>query len=191
MSEASLIINKGKGAGGANTNCYGKKFEDKTNNQERLIEMGYVKHLKNGYYYLEKIFEDKTVVFVLQYGLKKYLKNKYNIEIFRKPDEAYIIEYTNGEKIIRILEKKEQSKEGSVETKLWAGGGLKREYELVLGDEFKVVYGYCVSKFLQHKLVSSDKKFVILNQILQENDIDVLFGDDENYFATLDKWIDG
>jgi hypothetical protein len=191
MSEASLIINKGKGVGGANTNCYGKKFEDKTNNQERLIEMGYVKHLKNGYYYLEKTFEDKTVVFVLQDGLKKYLKNKYNIEIFRRPDEAYIIEYTNGEKVIRILEKKEQNKEGSVETKLWAGIGLKREYELVLGNEFKVVYGFCVSKFLQNKFVSSDKKFVILNQILRENDIDVLFGDDENYFATLDKWIDG
>ena len=191
MSEASLIINKGKGVGGANTNCYGKKFEDKTNNQERLIEMGYVKHLKNGYYYLEKTFEDKTVVFVLQDGLKKYLKNKYNIEIFRRPDEAYIIEYTNGEKVIRILEKKEQNKEGSVETKLWAGIGLKREYELVLGNEFKVVYGFCVSNFLQNKFVSSDKKFVILNQILRENDIDVLFGDDENYFATLDKWIDG
>jgi len=191
MNEASLIINKGKGAGGANTTFYGKKFEDKTNNQERLIEMGYVKHLKNGYYYLEKTFEDKTVVFVLQDGLKKYLKNKYNIEIFRRPDEAYIIEYTNGEKVIRILEKKEQNKEGSVETKLWAGIGLKREYELVLGNEFKVVYGFCVSKFLQNKFVSSDKKFVILNQILRENDIDVLFGDDENYFATLDKWIDG
>jgi hypothetical protein len=191
MSEASLIINKGKGAGGANTTFYGKKFEDKTNNQERLIEMGYVKHLKNGYYYLEKTFEDKTVVFVLQDGLKKYLKNKYNIEIFRRPDEAYIIEYTNGEKVIRILEKKEQNKEGSVETKLWAGIGLKREYELVLGNEFKVVYGFCVSKFLQNRFVSSDKKFVILNQILRENDIDVLFGDDENYFATLDKWIDG
>lgn len=191
MSEASLIINKGKGAGGANTTFYGKKFEDKTNNQERLIDMGYVKHLKNGYYYLEKTFEDKTVVFVLQDSLKKYLKNKYNIEIFRRPDEAYIIEYTNGEKVIRILEKKEQKVEGSVETKLWAGIGLKREYELVLGDEFKVVYGFCVSKFLQKKFVSSDKKFVILNQILRENNIDVLFGDDENYFATLDKWIDG
>lgn len=26
------IINKGTGAGGANTNYYGKKFEEKTNN---------------------------------------------------------------------------------------------------------------------------------------------------------------
>ena len=27
-----IIINKGTGAGGANTNYYGKKFEEKTNN---------------------------------------------------------------------------------------------------------------------------------------------------------------
>uniref|UniRef100_A0A6C0EQ71 Uncharacterized protein n=1 Tax=viral metagenome TaxID=1070528 RepID=A0A6C0EQ71_9ZZZZ len=39
MSELS---NKGTGAGGAKTNYYGKKFEEKTNNQNRLIENGYI-----------------------------------------------------------------------------------------------------------------------------------------------------
>ena len=39
-----IIINKGTGAGGANTNYYGKKFEEKTNNQQRLLEMGYTKN---------------------------------------------------------------------------------------------------------------------------------------------------
>ena len=34
------LINKGKGAGGANTNYHGKKFEEKTNNERRLLEMG-------------------------------------------------------------------------------------------------------------------------------------------------------
>lgn len=191
------IINKGTGAGGANTNYYGKQFEENTNNQQRLLEMGYEKkyftqtskNTQDNYDYLSKTFEDKTVVNVSQEGLKKYCKNKYNIEIIRKPDEAYIIEYTNGVKVIKILEKKEQNVEGSVETKLWAGLALKREYELVLGTEFKVVYGFCVNKFLQNKFVSCDKKYMILNQILQENDIAVLFGEDENYFQTLDIWI--
>ena len=36
------IINKGTGAGGAKTNYYGKKFEEKTNNQSRLLENGYI-----------------------------------------------------------------------------------------------------------------------------------------------------
>ena len=107
-----LIINKGTGAGGANTNYYGKKFEEKTNNQQRLLELGYTKNSftknpKKAYdYYLSKTFEDKIIVFVLQNGLKIYMKNKYNIDLFRCPDEAYIIEYKNGRKVIKILEKK-------------------------------------------------------------------------------------
>ena len=40
----SIIINKGTGAGGANTNYNGKKFESKTNNQQRLLEIGYTKN---------------------------------------------------------------------------------------------------------------------------------------------------
>lgn len=64
------------------------------------------------------------------------MKNKYNIELFRYPDEAYLIEYNTGKKVIKILEKKEQKVEGSVETKLWSGSSLKREYELLLGNDF-------------------------------------------------------
>jgi hypothetical protein len=189
-----IIINKGTGAGGANTNYYGKKFEEKTNNQQRLLEIGYTKNSftkkpKKAYdYYLSKTFEDKTIVFVLQNGLKMYMKNKYNIDLFRCPDEAYIIEYTSGRKVIKILEKKEQNVEGSVETKLWSGPSLKREYELVLGSEFEVFYGFCVSEFLKNKLISNEKKYTILNTIFNENNIAALFGDDENYFETFDTW---
>ena len=191
-------VNKGTGAGGSNTNYYGKKFEEKTNNSYRLINIGYNKNnftkktkqttSTADYDFLSKTFEDKTIIFVLQNGLKRYIKHKYNIDLFRCPDEAYIIEYKTGKKIIKILEKKEQRVEGSVETKLWSGPSLKREYELVLGDEFEVHYGFCVNDFLKNKLTSTDKKYTILNTIFREHNIDVLFGDEENYFETLDKW---
>ena len=190
-----IFKNKGTGAGGANTNYYGKKFEEKTNNQQRLLEIGYAKNSftkkpKKAYdYYLSKTFEDKTIVFVLQNGLKMYMKHKYNIDLFRCPDEAYIIEYTSGKKVIKILEKKEQNVEGSVETKLWSGPSLKREYELVLGTEFEVFYGFCVSEFLKNKLISNEKKYTILNTIFNENNIAVLFGDDDNYFEKFDIWV--
>ena len=190
----SIIINKGTGAGGVNTNYYGKKFEEKTNNQLRLLNDGYIKNSftknpKRAYdFYLSKTFEDKNIVFVLQNGLKKYMKNKYNIDLFRCPDEAYIFEYNNGKKVIKILEKKEQNVEGSVETKLWSGPSLKREYELLLGDAFEVHYGFCVSEFLKKKMTSTEKKYTILNTIFDENTIAVLFGDDENYFETFDVW---
>jgi hypothetical protein len=83
MSEINiqLLSNKGTGAGGANTNYYGKKFEEKTNNQQRLLDLGYIKtsftkNPKKAYdYYLIKTFETKTIIFVLQNGLKMYMKN--------------------------------------------------------------------------------------------------------------------
>ncbi len=196
-------VNKGTGAGGANTNYYGKKFEDKTNNETRLLSLGYIKinyhsskntnkkNPKNDYY-LSKKFEDKTIVFVLQNGLKTYVKYKYDIELFRCPDEAYIIEYNENPKIIiKILEKKEQNVPGSVETKLWASPSLKREYELVLGDKFKIYYGLCVNSYLENMFlsISTNKKYKILSTILNENDIDVLFGDNEDYFTKIDLWI--
>jgi len=180
----TLIINRGTGAGGANTNYHGKLFEEKTNNTQRLLEQGYVSHD----YYVSKTFEDKTVVFVLQSGLKKYMEEEYNIKLFRYPDEAYIIKYANGRKVIKILEKKAQNVDGSVETKLWSGPSLKREYELVLGPDFEVYYGYCVSKFLQKKLISNKPKYAILNTILNEHNIAVLFGDDDDYFEMHDAW---
>jgi hypothetical protein len=186
-------MNKGIGAGGSNTNYYGKMFEEKTNNYKKLLELGYIENKfsdKSKYnYYLSKKYDDKTVIFTSQNGLKKYMKYKYDIDLFRCPDEAYIIEYTSGKIEIKILEKKEQNTEGSVETKLWAATSLKREYELVVGDSFDVFYCLCVSKFLQDKLLSQDKKYFILNKIFIENNITVLYGDDENYFELLDKWI--
>lgn len=190
----SPATNRGAGAGGANTNLYGKKFEDKTNNESRLLADGFItasftKKTKKNECYLIKEEADRTVYFVLQTGLKTFIKNKYNIELFRCPDEAYIIEYKTGRKIIKILEKKEQNVEGSVETKLWAGPSLKREYELILGADWEVHYGYCVSSFLKDKMTSTDKKYTTLNTILKESNIAVLFGDDEDYFTKFDRWL--
>ncbi len=67
-------------------------------------------------------------------------------------DEAYIIEYKSGRKVIKILEKKEQNVEGSVETKINGSGsfGLKENMKLVFGNgSFVVFYGFCVSSFFE------------------------------------------
>ena len=158
-----IVLSKGTGAGGANTNLYGKKFEEQTNNQNRLIRLGFVKKMfmkKYSYLISSEILNDNPhIIFILQNGLKKYMKFKYNIYLFRCPDEAYIIENKlNGKTIVKILEKKEQKVEGSIETKLWSGPSLKREYELVLGDKFEVHYGFCVSAFLKKKMDAAHSK---------------------------------
>jgi len=77
----NIIVNKGTGAGGANTNYYGKKFEEKTNNQTRLLDQGYIKNSfkknpkKANDYYLSKTVEDKTIIFVMQHAFTVYMKN--------------------------------------------------------------------------------------------------------------------
>jgi hypothetical protein len=155
--------------------------------------MGFIENIRQKgnprFVYFNNRTEEYNIVFVEQGDFKKYMKHNYNIDLFRNPDEAYIIEYNDGRKVIKILEKKAQNVDGSVETKLWSGPSLKREYEIVLEEFFEVEYCFCVSEFLQNKILSNDKKYVILNTILQESNIQVLFGDDENYFDILDKWI--
>lgn len=187
-----------KHAGGANTTLYGKRFEKKTNNESRLLDMGFTwqyhhnvqaKSTQSNKHLFKKFSDGKIVTFVTQNGLKTFVKSKYHKELFRLPDEAYVIERPSEKPIIKILEKKTQCKEGSVETKLWSGPSLKREYEILFGEDFKIEYAFCVSEFLKLKLVSSEKKYTILMQILQENGINVLFGDDDDYFQTLDSWI--
>ena len=184
-----FVKNKGSKAGGANTNYYGKKFEEKTDNEIMLKNDNYLIEHINKNYYLYKNIDTKNTVFVKQQGLKSYIKKKYDIELFRNPDEAYIIDNNDGKIIIKILEKKEQRVSGSVETKLWASPSLKREYELMMGGGFEIHYCLCINSYLQKLLTSKNKKYMILNQILKENGINVLFGDDDNYLEMLNNWI--
>ena len=188
------LLNQGSGAGGAATNYYGKLFEAKTDNETRLLNAGFIKtvttaHTKFGYF-LSKRFENKRVIFVSQSGLKEFIKRFYNIDLFRHPDEAYIFEYTDGRRVIKILEKKEQNVEGSVDVKLLSGPIFCEEYMEALENKFEVKYAFCVNKFLQDKILTSDKKHVIFNKIMARHHIDILFGDDLNYFDKLDAWLD-
>ena len=188
-------MNRGNGAGGCKTTYNGKQFENSTDAKEKLLFDGYEENVfakksrNKGYTYLEKKMIDKNIIFVTQCSFKKYIGMKYNIETFRYPDEAYIIEHSDGSKTLKILEKKEQNVNGSVETKLWSGPALKREYEIVFGDAFKIDYCFCVNDFLEIKMKSDELKYIILNQILKENKITVLFGDNENYYESLTTWL--
>jgi hypothetical protein len=194
-----LNVNRGTGAGGANTNIYGKQFERKTNPFSQLSNNGFKMYKFSGnpttktqskmWDYLCKIEENKKTIFMSQYAFKKFMKRRFGFSLFRCPDEAYLIIHSNGKKVLKILEKKEQNRCGSVETKLWASPSLKREYELILGNGFEVHYALCVNQYLQTKLSSDEKKYKILNAILSENDIPVLFGDEENYHETLNMWL--
>lgn len=185
------ITNKGTGAGGKNTNINGKNFEYITDIENKLLENNYEKKItdksKHGYYLYQNIDNNK-IIYLSQNGLKLYIKQNFNIELFRCPDEAYIIK-KDEKYIIKILEKKAQYVEGSVETKLWSGPSLKREYEIILGKDFTVEYAFCVSKFLQEKINSNIEKYKILKQILNESNIPIFYGEDTDYFDIIYEWI--
>jgi hypothetical protein len=58
-----------------------------------------------------------------------------------------------------------------------------------LGDQFEVHYGFCVSSFLKKNYIKDSPKSNALRHINQKHGIYVLFGDDDDYFETLDAWI--
>lgn len=187
------MTNKGKGAGGKNTNLYGKQFEHLTDCQKYLIDKQYIKCTKpycKDKYYLKYNNDDIEIIHLTQGLFKIYVKENYNISLFRNPDDAFIITNKKSDKIIiKILEKKEQRVEGSVETKLWAGPGLKREYEIMFGDKFIIDYAFTFNSFLMNKLESNDIKYKVLNQILQENKINIFNGNTKDYYDKLNFWI--
>jgi hypothetical protein len=192
----SGIINKGTGAGGANTNINGKNFEEKTKNETRLLLKGFVRKAipgvscksKYNYYLIQEMSSTKSIVYLSQGALKLYFKHFLNKDMCRAPDEAYL--FKDGDSyILKILEKKNQNTAGSVDTKLLAGKGFIDEYEFLLGEKFKVKYAFCISEYLKKDYISSTKKSEALRHINHKYDIAVLFGDDENYFETLDTWI--
>ena len=191
------MANKGTGAGGSTTNLNGIAFEKKTDNEDRLLSNGFVRKniagkekTKYGYY-LEKMDATQTIHFVKQNGLNYYMSQFHQKELIREVDEAYIfIDNITHSIRVKILEKKNQNGGGSVEDKLCLGYHFKFvEYPSCLGDNFQVEYAFCVSTFLKNKYNSDHKKWKILKEANEKNNIPVLFGDDEDYYSTLDEWI--
>jgi hypothetical protein len=191
---APTIINKGTGAGGANTNVTGKSFEQKTENETRLLASGFIRkpipgYEKTiyGYYLIKETSPTESVVYLTQGGLKAYFGHFFKKELYRHPDEAYL--FRNGDQYtLKILEKKNQNVSGSVDTKLLAGPGFIKLYEKELGEGFAVTYAFCISSFMKKNYVS--KKNDSLREVNEEYGIAVLFGDDPDYYETLDAWLD-
>ena len=187
-------VNRGTGAGGAQTNANGKAFEEKTCH---LPYLGATKHAipdkkgKNDVYY-EKTTEKGSITYLSQGGLKSYFKWKFDVEMDRHPDEAYVIQ--EGENYtLRILEKKNQNVEGSVEDKLMTGYTIAQQYLWRLKkagkQEWSVQYAYCLSAFLAKKYGSNESKWEFLREFNQAHGVEVFFGEEEDYHKKLAAWI--
>lgn len=188
------IANKGARAGGANTNKSGKHFEAVTDVTPFLLNQGFekVSMTKSKFgFYLRKKCDTKTIIFVTQQGLRMYCKNEYNVTLHRCPDEAFIIHDTLESTdpphtpctTIKIIEKKNQTSTGSVDTKLYAAPCFITEYKECLGPNFQVEYAFCLNDFF--KATSYQTMF----KVLQKHSIPVFFGEDEDYFSKLCTWV--
>jgi hypothetical protein len=191
-----MISNKGTGAGGANTTINGLSFEDKTSIEPFLNKYKYekkeviIKKRKGEYY------KNDNIIYFKKNSFKLYFEKEFNIITHRQPDEAYLqpkVIINDNDYTLKILEKKNQNVEGSVEDKLKTGAFNKREYEIMLNIhdnlKFKIIYSFCVSKFLQDKLVSDNIKYKTMMKIMKEDNIEVLYGDEDNYQEKLCEWI--
>lgn len=197
------IKNKGTGAGGANTNINGISFENKTSIENKLLENNFTKVIMNnknkyGYYFeYNDVENNNKIIYLTQNGFKLYFKKKHNINVYKQPDEAFIIISANNYNI-KILEKKNQNVDGSVEDKLKTGYFNKREYEKMIKKEvedkkidfnFTISYAFCISAFLQNKFNSMLPKYNIIKQIMLEDGINIFYGEEINYFNQLLEWI--
>jgi hypothetical protein len=195
MLENETIINKGTGAGGAKTNKNGLSFENKTSIETKLSENKFEKiimnkKMKNGYYF-ELKNNDDIIIYLTKSGFKLYFKEEFNIKCWKEPDEAFLI-FSNNKYYLKILEKKNQNGEGSVEEKLKTGQFTRREYEKMLNNpsyKFNISYAFCISKYLQNKLESNKIKYTIMKELMLEDNIKIFYGDDDNYLDIVYEWI--
>ena len=196
-----MINNKGTGAGGANTTLNGSLFEERTSIENKLLENKYIKKEidtknknKKGYYF-EYIDNNIKIIYLTQSGFVSYFAKEFNIDpkyLYRRPDEAFLILY-NNQYYLKILEKKNQNCDGSVEDKLKTGLFNKKEYDEILQTQstykFIISYAFCISKFLQNKFESNQFKYNNIFKIMNDDDIKLFYGEDENYFDILFNWI--
>ena len=184
------IVNRGTGAGGAQTNANGLSWEEKTSNEQNLKEkFGFVyTRLGSGktMFYLSKDFQEYKIVYTSQHGLKKILKDKYDTELGWNPDEAYLIQ-RDGKTTLKILEKKHQNTPGSVDTKLLAGPIIRDSYMMSVPADWEVEYAFSVNNYFRRNIFENDKKHIL--ELLTQYNIQVFFGEDEDYFDKLNAWI--
>lgn len=180
--------NRGTGAGGANTNKSGKYYETKVDIETTLLnEYNFYKIKTNSKLsYIKKTENKNNIYYFKQGGLKKFLEQRGKT-IYRNPYMA-VVKETNDNKHLIIFEVKNQTVSGSVDTKLWSGYTFRREYQKCLGEEYTIDYIFILSDYFKLEF-EKNPKFQLLSEILEEQNINVIFGSDDDYLDKITKLI--
>ena len=163
------IINRGTGAGGANTNKNGLSYEQKT---DLSSEYDIIKQFK---YHKIINFNNYELVCINNKQLFKYMENKTDNDICKahgckQPDECYIDE---NNKVVYIIEKKFQQTSGSVCEKLQTPDFKLWQYTRTF-PQYRIVYIYCLSDWFKKNCIAE-------LEYLEYKNVPVFWGSDFNY----------
>ena len=190
------ILNRGTGAGGKNTNKNGLTFEEKTSILPILTEMGFEKvkipNMSKIICYGKNISNTKFIYYASKKSFANLLCYVFQMSgdnLYKQPDEGFII-IENNTVIVKIMEKKNQAVEGSVFEKFYTAVYVRDIcYKKHLPDIAKVEYAYCVNNWLKQKFNIDLPKYNDLMKFYHDNNIQVFYGDDNNYFQNVVEWL--
>jgi hypothetical protein len=167
------IINRGTGAGGANTNVNGLSYEKKTDLSSLYTEC--VQKKKETFRTIKFVGFDGEFINVNKSALHKYMTKigEQNTDLQPaagciQPDEAYI---DTTRKTLYIIEKKFQKGVGSVDEKLQTGPFKKKHYGKLFPN-YTIHYIYCLADWFK------GQQYISVLEYLEENDIPVFWGSD-------------
>lgn len=173
------IMNKGKGAGGANTNKNGLPYEDMTD-----LSNCYTVVQQNNYDMVIKFHEhEKIFNKTRQSNLFKCMKPHIDDKVTKahgckNPDECYI---DHESKVVFIIEKKFQQVSGSVCEKIQTCDFKLWQYKRTFPD-FEVVYIYCLSDWFKDNCQAELEYF-------EEKNIPIFWGNSETYKQDMIEFI--
>lgn len=178
LPKRTINNNKGTGAGGANTNLNGLKFEEQTDLQ---TEFNVIEEHQN-----HKVIQFNTnnnrYITGTKYQFYKYMSCSVNTSPVcgnYLPDEWYVNE---DNKIIFILEKKSQTGSGSVDEKLQTVPCKLWNYKQMFPD-YVTIYTFTLSDWFKHTKYHNEMNYLNLNNT------PVFWGSDENYKSQIVDYI--
>lgn len=182
--------------GGSNTNKAGLLFEQNTCLYSLCKKIGFIDNITNSYKskLSTKQYNSKVLTCCSKNSFKKLINTKYQLGIYREPDDALIIDEPGHTTTIYIIEKKEQHQSGSIDEKLFAVKYYLEDYKLNFGPNFNIKYILCVSAYLWNCIETPVNKNGKYNkwknykQLICSDDISIINGDND-YETQIKKYI--
>lgn len=131
-------------------------------------------------------------VYLSKEAFKPFFTGYCGITPFHSPSESYVTLPNTPEDctVVKIVEKKaDMYNDRSFEMKVWSSISLKKEYEITLGERFRIEYAICLNSMAETQFKNLNiRKSNIIHALLQENNVTLFFGEQTDYLKQLNEW---